>query len=160
MAGTLGLLLALPAKAVCPVCTVAVIGGVGLSRWIGVDDVISGIWIGGITISLIAWTIAWLDKKNIRFMFRKILIIAGYYALIVLPLVLSDISGHPLNKFWGMDKLLLGIIIGSAAFVAALAIYPLTKNKATGKPHFPLQRTVVLVAPLIILSFAFYFITT
>jgi len=24
--------------AICPVCTVAVAGGVGLSRWLGIDD--------------------------------------------------------------------------------------------------------------------------
>lgn len=34
------------AQAVCPVCTVAVGTGVGLSRWLGVDDTITGLWLG------------------------------------------------------------------------------------------------------------------
>jgi len=43
------------ALAVCPVCSIAVAGGVGLSRWLGIDDTISGIWIGGLIISLAIW---------------------------------------------------------------------------------------------------------
>ena len=49
--------------AVCPVCTVAVIGGLGLSRWLGIDDAITGIWIGGLIISLSLWFTDWLYKK-------------------------------------------------------------------------------------------------
>jgi len=32
--------------AVCPVCTVAAGAGVGLSRWLGIDDIIIGLWVG------------------------------------------------------------------------------------------------------------------
>lgn len=39
--------------AICPVCTVAVGTDVGLCRWLGIDDVLSGIWIGGLIISMI-----------------------------------------------------------------------------------------------------------
>ena len=42
----LGLFFAIPAKAICPVCTVAVGAGIGLSRWLGIDDSITGLWIG------------------------------------------------------------------------------------------------------------------
>ncbi len=30
-------------KAVCPVCTVAIASGVGLCRYLGIDDLISGL---------------------------------------------------------------------------------------------------------------------
>jgi hypothetical protein len=33
---------------VCPVCTIAVAGGVGLCRYLGIDDLISGSWIGAL----------------------------------------------------------------------------------------------------------------
>lgn len=56
------------AYAICPICTIAVGAGVGLSRWLGVDDTISGIWIGGLAISSIWWTINWLNSKHIRFL--------------------------------------------------------------------------------------------
>ena len=67
------LLFALPVKAFCPVCTVAVGAGLGLARWLRIDDTISGLWIGGLTISMIMWTLSWLAKKNINFKGKKII---------------------------------------------------------------------------------------
>lgn len=150
--------------AICPVCTVAVAGGVGISRWLGIDDTISGLWIGGLTVSLIMWTINWFKKKNIRFPGRKILTAIAYYALVVLPLYYLKIDGttlmgHPGNKLLGIDKLLLGIIIGSIAFLIGASYYQFLKAKNNGHAHFPFQKIVMAVGPLIILSAVFYFIT-
>lgn len=147
------------AQAFCPVCTVAVGAGLGLSRWIGIDDTIAGLWIGGLTVSLIAWTIDWLNRKNIKFYGRKILIIALYYGLIVVPLFWTGVIGHPLNKMWGVDKLLLGIILGTVFFLAAGMSYQLLKKKNGGKAHFPLQKVVMPVGTIIVLSLIFYFLT-
>ena len=69
-----GLLMALPAKAVCPVCTVAVVAGLGLSRWLGIDDSVSGLWIGAVTVSISMWTINWLHKKKWHFKGSKIVV--------------------------------------------------------------------------------------
>ncbi len=52
----------------------AVAAGIGLSRWLGIDDTITGLWIGGLIISLAIWTINWIIKKNIYFKGRKIII--------------------------------------------------------------------------------------
>lgn len=154
-----GLALTGNAQAVCPVCTVAVVGGVGLSRWLGIDDTIAGLWIGGLTVSLIMWTIDWMNRKNYKFKGRKIIITLAYYLLIVVPLFFTNIMGHPLNKIWGIDKLLLGIIFGSALFFAGAMLYPYSKNKKTNKPYFPYQKVAMPVSPLIILSIIFYFLT-
>ncbi|MBU2028952.1 hypothetical protein KJ761_03645, partial [Patescibacteria group bacterium] len=70
-------------QAICPVCTIAVGAGVGFTRYLGIDDTISGLWIGGLTVSIIMWTINWLNKKNIHFKGRKIITTLGYYLLIV-----------------------------------------------------------------------------
>ncbi len=59
----------------CPVCTIAVGAGIGLSRWLGVDDLISGLWIGGLIVSLIGMTILWLNKKNLKNNFLRLAII-------------------------------------------------------------------------------------
>jgi hypothetical protein len=56
-----------PAAAVCPVCTVAVGAGLGLAQWLGIDDVLSGVWIGGLIVSLAFWNDAWLVKKMIGY---------------------------------------------------------------------------------------------
>lgn len=146
------------AKAVCPVCTVAVCAGVGLSRWLGIDDVITGIWIGGLLVSAISWTISWLQRKNVIFKGRKILVVVAYYAFAVLPLYYYEIAGHPLNKMWGIDKLILGIAIGTVAFVVGIALNNFLKSKNQGKAYFPFQKVAIPVGMLVVASSAVYFI--
>ncbi|MBU2595382.1 hypothetical protein KJ713_00940 [Patescibacteria group bacterium] len=145
--------------AVCPVCTVAVAAGVGLARWLKIDDTITGLWIGGLTVSLIMWTNSYLSKKKINFFGRKIIVFLVYYALIVLPLYFTNIMGHPLNKIWGVDKLALGIIIGSILFYVGASWYHYLKMKNNGHAYFPFQKVVMPIGPLIIMSTIFYFLT-
>jgi len=150
------LFFAAQAQAVCPVCTIAVGAGVGLCRYLGIDDAISGTWIGGLIISLIAWTIDWLNKKNIRFLFRKILVAIFYYAIIIIPLYSWNIMGHPQNKIFGIDKLLVGIIAGSIAFILSILFNDFLKNKNQGKVYFPFQKVVIPLLFLIITSLIFW----
>jgi len=154
------LCLPIKALAICPLCAVAVGAGVGLSQWLGIDDSITGLWIGGLTVSLIMWTIGWLDSKNIRFKGRKIITTLAYYLLIVFPLYYPlAIIGHPFNKLWGIDKLILGVIFGSLAFFIGAMWYIYLKQKNKDHAYFPFQKVVMPIIPLIILSFIFYFIT-
>jgi hypothetical protein len=149
---------AFSAKAVCPVCVVAIGSGVGLCRWLGIDDTISGLWIGGLVVSIILWTLDWMNKKNFRFKFRNILIWALYYVLIIWPLFSFNIMGHPLNKVWGMDKLLVGIIAGSIIFLFSVFLNGSLKKKNGGKVYFYYQKVIIPVVLLLIFSFIFYFV--
>ena len=60
------------ANAVCPVCTVAVGAGLEGARLLGVDDVITGIWAGGLTLSLFFWTAGWLKRHGVKNLFWQI----------------------------------------------------------------------------------------
>lgn len=147
------------AFAICPVCTIAVGAGVGFSRYLGVDDAVIGLWIGGLTVSMIMWTINWLNKKKIKFYGRKIITTLAYYGLIVIPLFYTGIMGHALNKMWGVDKLLIGIIFGSVFFFIFALGYQYLKKRNNNHAYFPFQKVAMPVAPLIILTIVFYFIT-
>jgi hypothetical protein len=144
------------AQAVCPVCTIAVGACLGLSRWLGVDDLISGVWIGGLIVSFIAWTIDWLNKKNIRFMFRKIIVAVLFYAITIIPLYKTGIIGHPYNKFWGIDKLVFGIISGSIVFLISIWFNDFLKKRNQGKVYFPFQKVVIPLLFLAITSLIFW----
>ncbi len=146
------------AQAVCPVCTIAVGAGVGLCRWLGIDDVLSGIWIGGLIVSMIGWTLSWLDKKQIRFKLKWLLVSAFFYLMVILPLYSMEVMGHPYNKFWGMDKLLLGIIVGSMVFLLAIWFNELLKKKNQGKVFFPFQKVAIPLSFLIIATLVFHYI--
>lgn len=140
----------------CPVCTIAVSAGLGLSRWLGVSDLISGVWVGALIISLIAITITWLKKRNIKFPFYKLIIIFLYYFLTIGPLYWTHIIGQPYNRFCGMDKLLFGIITGTVIFLIAEGVNYRLKKKY-GKVFFPFQKVAIPVIFLIITSLILYF---
>lgn len=159
LAAIIGLLWSVPAKAVCPICTIAVGAGVGFSRWLGIDDTVSGLWVGGLVISMSLWTVDWLERKKVRFKARTIATIAAYYLLVVIPLYFTGIMGHPFNRIWGLDKLLVGIISGSAAFGLAVSWYEKLKKQNNNHAYFPYQKVVMPVGILLAASFIFYFIT-
>ena len=144
--------------AFCPVCTIAVGAGVGLCRYLGIDDLISGTWIGGLLMSLTLWTIDWLNKKKIKFLFRKILVFIFWYGITIFPLYWLGIMGHPENKFGGIDKLLFGIISGSVVFLISFSIHNFLVKKNQGKSYFPFQKVIIPVSFLLILSLIFYLI--
>lgn len=147
------------AQAICPVCTVAVCGAVGLSRWLKIDDSITGLWIGGLTVSLIVGTVTWLRKKNWRFPGMPIATTVIYYLIVFLTLYFANFLGQPANCFWGIDKLLWGIVIGSIFFPAGAYLYAYLKRKNGGKAYFPFQKVVMPIIPLLILSVIFYLLT-
>jgi len=147
------------AQAVCPVCTIAVGACLGLSRWLGIDDLVTGLWVGGLVVSLSAWTINWLNKKNFHWLFRKLTILAAYYIMIFLPLFYTGIIGHIYNKFFGIDKLLFSSAIGSIAFYLGTKLHDWLKKKNHDRSYFPFQKVVLPITPLIIFSIIFYFLT-
>jgi hypothetical protein len=167
-------LAAKPAAAICPVCVVAVGAGLGLSEYLGIDNTIAGVWIGGLMVSLIVWTINWFNKKNWaagetswltvkngsfgKRDLRDITIVILYYGLTFWPLWAKNLIGHPYNRLFGIDKLILGATIGSLGFLAATTWYDNIK-KRHGHAHFPFEKVVLPVGALIILSFIFYFLT-
>jgi len=154
--------MAWPAKAICPLCVVAVGAGLGLSEYLGIDDTIAGTWIGGLLVALSAWTIVWFNKKGWSLgnkTLRNILIIIIYYAAIICPLFLQGFIGNLTNQLWGMDKLMLGIIIGSLIFWLADNWYLQLKAKNNGRAYFPFQKVVMPLGALLIISFIFYFLT-
>ncbi len=150
--------------AVCPVCTVAVGVGLSLSRWLGIDDTISGLWLGGLTVSLIFWTIDLLNKKNIKFKARNLITTFLYYLFLILPLHFMGFLGKGANSlvcFCGIhfDKLFLGILVGSISFWWGAEFYYYLKEKNKGHIFFPFQKVVMPILPLILFSIIFYFLT-
>jgi hypothetical protein len=145
-------------RTVCPVCTIAVGAGVSFSKWLGIDDTITGIWIGGFAASMIAWTVNFLTKHHIRFYGRKILVTTIYFFLILWPLYYKGFIGNPHNTLWGMDKLLFGIATGTILFTIGAVWYNYLKKRNNGHAYFPFQKIVMPIGMLIIASFIFYFI--
>jgi hypothetical protein len=150
-----------PALAICPICTLAIGAGLGLSRFLGVDDTISGLWIGGLTLSFSMWLTTWITKKyqpKFKTIYITLASIILNYSLIFLPLHFMGVLGHPFNKILGIDKLIFGAVIGSLLFLLAL-LADKKVREIKGKQLFKYEKVVFPVSILAIASLIFYFIT-
>lgn len=143
----------------CPVCTITVVAGLGISRLLGIDDLITSIWIGGFILSFSFVTIDWINKKwpkskieNYKFPF-----IIFMYLLVLIPLKLDRSIGISGNTFLGIDKIILGITVGTLAFILGI-LADKYQRKLKEKIFFPFQKVVFPVLALIIVSLIFYFI--
>ena len=143
------------AQAVCPLCTLAVSAGVGLTQYLGIDDLITGLWLGGLLASLTLWSSEWLKRRNNAYSLRHtILLTIGWFGSCYFALWIAGYLGHPLNRLWGVDRLLLGTIMGAVTFVLVYLGY-LWLKFYYGRPLFPFQKVVMPVVALLGLSFLF-----
>jgi len=153
------LLLARSAHAICPVCVVAVGAGVGIAEEFGVDDTIVGLWVGALIVAMAWWTVNWLRKKDWCFKGCGSLTFLSYYLLTLVPLYYSGVIGKALNKIWGMDKLLLGVLVGSVLFYLGTNFHFYLKSKNNERVYFPFQKVVLNLVILILGSGIFYLLT-
>jgi len=152
---TFYLLFATSVQAVCPVCTVAIGGGVLLSEYLGVDDLIIGVWVGGLLLSTGLWTATYIKREFAKG--QKWLITAFLWITTVWGLKEAGFIGHPTCKIHGHDKLLSGIIFGTVAFFLGYGSDLLLRKmnkKNPGKAMFPYQK---VVCPIIFLILATIF---
>ncbi len=147
------------AQAICPVCIVAVGAGVGIAEEFGVDDTIVGLWVGALIIAMAWWTVNWLIKKNWCFKGCGSITFIVYYLLTLVPLYYSGLIGKELNKLWGIDKLLLGVLVGSILFYFGTSLHFYLKAKNNDKVYFPFQKVVLNLVILLLGSGVFYLLT-
>lgn len=147
------------AHAVCPVCTIAIGAGLEGMRMLGVKDILTGIWAGGLTVSLIGWTAIYMKKHNIKNPIWYILNAVIYIAL--LASVYFVPSNNPIVKWWdncmwGMDQFLLGTLVGAATFVLMELWYARIKKNNGGHALFPFQKVVMPFVGLLIMTGVFW----
>lgn len=155
-------LFAVPIQAQCPVCTLAVGAGLGLSRYLGIDDMVSGIWAGAFVISFSLWFAGWLKKKNYKYLkfikekYLPYLSVILWALLTYVPLWRMKIIGHPFNVIWGIDKLIFGSIVGAGIFL--LSLYTDRKvRKRGGEKLFSYQKVIIPISFLIVASLLMFF---
>lgn len=148
------------AAQVCPVCVIAIGAGLGLSRWLGIDDMVSSVWIGAFLVAIISWSLVFMKKRNWSFQDDGIFITILYTALTFIPLYYAGIIGQPLNQIWGIDKIIFGSIVGSIMLFVGHWIHLYLKKKNNNKSFFPYQKVAVPVAVLILTSLIFYILLT
>ena len=147
------------AEAVCPVCTIAIGAGLESMRILGVKDVLTGIWAGGLTVSLIGWTANYMYKHNIRNAFWYVLNVLFYVSLLFSVYFVP--FGNPVVKWWEncmwhMDQFMLGTLVGAATFVIMELWYMRIKKRNGGHAWFPFQKVVMPFIGLLFMTGVFW----
>ena len=148
----LRLILAPIALAHCPLCAAGAGAGITLSRLLGIDDSITGIWVGAFLGAISFWTQKSLGQRKKVFFHPFV----GFF-LYILVFVSTLWSFYKFNvvvkhgDIFGIHKLTFGIILGGGVFylVDKLNKYLL---KPDGKVFFPYQRMVVSLGSMVVLS--------
>ncbi len=139
----------------CPVCSVSVAVSLGLSRWLGVDDSITGVWAGAMIVVLSFWTIRWIFKKREKKpMILLPVMIAAYWLLTFIPLYLTDvISNTDCLTLLGLNRLVFGSLLGIVLSIFAVLVDKLSRKIRGGKRLFPYQKVIIPIGILLIASF-------
>jgi len=81
------------------------------------------------------------------------------YLFVLIPFKLNGTIGLIRNKFFGIDKIIFGIVIGSVVFLIGVWADKKARKMHHGKQFFVYQKVVFPVAALVISSLIFYFVT-
>lgn len=148
------------ASAHCPLCTAATGAAVATARWFGVDDLIVGTFFGGFIISSSLWFNNILKKKNkgkefivyqswLIILFSLATTIFAYYTLGLLSLA-------PPYVIFGIDKILLGTMIGSFATLFAFYFHEFLRKINGNKNYIPFQVIILSLFILSLISTGYY----
>lgn len=144
------------ANPACAVCTVAVSAALGVSRELGVDDTVVGVWCGGLLMQIAFWTITFCVRRNWKFHGMGIFFILISLSLII-PLYTMDYIVFQARTILGIDAFLLSVLVGAFIILASDVAYRMMKDYNGGHAHFPFEKVVIPVAALAVASVVFYF---
>lgn len=143
-----------PVFATCPVCVVAVGGGLWIAEKLGVDDLIAAIWIGALVTAL-ALSLAGKFKK-IKLPYPEISWTVIFYLLTLATFQIAGKLNNPYCKIWGICKIWLGTTVGTIFFYLGFLLDKFLRAKNSGKAFFPFQKVILPVLSILLVSVIFY----
>ncbi|RLC35261.1 hypothetical protein DRH14_01350 [Candidatus Shapirobacteria bacterium] len=145
-----------PVYATCPVCVVAIGSGLVIAEKLGVDDLVASIWIGAL---LTAFAIAFGYKiKKIKFKNPEFSWSIIFYVLNVASFGLMGKLNQPMCKLWGIDKIFLGISLGTTVVWLGKYIDKLLRKINNNKVFVPFQKVLSPLLLTLILSLIFNYL--
>lgn len=140
-----------PVSAHCPLCVAGAAVGVSLARYFGVDDTITGIWIGALLGAMSFWFLNWLMTRDGPLQKYRVILKPGIYGLIWGSTLWSFYKFQliiRMTQIFGFDKLTFGMIVGGIAFYVI--------DSVRIKHYFNYQKIVISLGSVTILSLLMY----
>lgn len=140
-------------QAHCPLCVAGAGAGLTLTRWVGVDDSISGVWLAAFLGAISFWSESLIKRRELRPKLRPFIFI-GIFAATIWSFYKFNLVIR-MSQILGLDKLIFGMVIGGVAFylIDVLDDYIIKRN---GKVFFPYQRIIVTLGGILVLSLGVY----
>lgn len=155
---TVGLLfLPSPALAFCPLCVVATGVFTGFFRWLGIDDIIVGLWLGGFILSISMVFNNFLIRKEKKIKFQLLLVFSVFNGIVALSLYKLG-ALIPYNKIFGIDKIFFGIILGNLLLLLSPYIDKFLRKQNQGKIFISHQKVLVALGLLFLCSLILSFL--
>lgn len=144
----------------CPLCTAATGAAVASARLLGIDDLIAGTFFGGFLVSSSLWFNNILKKKNkgIEFIpYQGLLIILfSLVSMIFVYYTLGLLIFSPPYVIFGIDKILLGTMIGSFMTLFAFYFHEFLRKINGNKNYIPFQVIILSLFILSLISVSYY----
>lgn len=140
------------ANPACPICTVAVVAGVGMAQNYNISPTVVGLWAGALLVLLGYWVLKFMDKRNWHFWGRNVLVLTLSVATIGFVYVGGiKYSPESMCGWFNIDPILFGTICGALIFIGTSKLYEWMKARNGGHAHFPFEKVVL---PIITLGLA------
>lgn len=141
------------ASAHCPLCVVGAGAGLSLSRFLGIDDAITGVWIAAFLGAFSLWMARLLKKKYLPL--QEPLIYLGVFGLTLWSFYAFNLVDEHVGLIFGVPKLTFSLIGGGVVFYLVEKLSALVKEKR-GKVLFPYQHIVFSLGSMLLLSIIIY----
>jgi len=134
-----------------PVCAIGIASGLGISRWLGIDDLTLGLWIGALILSFSVQFNIFLSKKGKNFPFSFWVIFLGTWVLSFLP-ILMNLAQYPSRSICGFPEVICGSVLGVLTLFLVDKANNFIIDKHNKKVYFYYQRVIIPIIGLIIVS--------
>jgi hypothetical protein len=141
------------AYAHCPLCTAGAGAGLFLSRWLGIDDSITGVWMAAFLAASSLWAANSIKRKFLPY--QDTLIYLAVFVSTVWSFYVFNLVSEHAGMIMGIPKLTFGIISGGLVFFLVDKLNLLIKVKY-GKSLFPYQSIVFSLSSMIFLSLGIF----
>lgn len=148
-------LIAAPTYAHCPLCTAATGSAVAAARYYGFDDLPVGTLIGAFAVSTGFWIHNFITKRKGRlFPLQLPIITILSIASTIAGLHFASVLG--VSYFLGVDKLLLGTLLGSAIVAGAFSAHEKMRAYHNNRNYVPFQSIVLPLALIALIDAGMY----
>lgn len=131
----------------CPVCVVTVGGGLLLAKKLGIDNLLTALWISGLNTAISFWFVTFVKKPKIlkNPLLWTLLMYGGTIAYLYSTNQMFNGGG----TFLGIDKVLVGLFTGMVVWLLGIGTDKLIRKYNKGKVLFFYQKVIV---PLVLLT--------